>query len=47
MQLIQIGNPEPQKMVSVLEMFQQLAKREAEMIREGRERLKKQIETSA
>ena len=39
MQLIQIGNPEPQKMVSIREMFEQLAKREAEMIRQARERL--------
>lgn len=46
MQLIQIGVQEPQKMVSVREMFEQLAQREAEMIREGRERLKKHLETS-
>ncbi len=40
MQLVQIGNPEPQKTVSVREMFEQLAQREEKMIREGRERLK-------
>jgi len=38
MQLIQIGTPEPQKTVSIREMFEQLAQREAEMIREARER---------
>jgi len=47
MQLIQIGSPEPQKTVSIREMFEQLAEREAEMIREGRERLKKLAETTA
>jgi len=42
MELIQIGVPaEAPKMVSIREMFEQLAKREEEMIREGRERLKK------
>ena len=40
MQLIQIGTPaEAPKMVSIREMFEQLAKREEEMIREARERL--------
>ena len=38
MQLIQIGTPEPQKMVSIREMFDQLAQKEANMIREARER---------
>jgi hypothetical protein len=38
MQLIQIGPPQPQKMVSIREMFEQLAQKEAEMIREARER---------
>lgn len=42
MQLIQIGVPaEAPKTVSILEMFEELAKREAEMIRQGRERLNK------
>lgn len=41
MQLIQIGVPaEAPKMVSIREMFERLAQREAEMIRQGRERLK-------
>jgi len=40
MQLIQIGNPEPAKTVSIREMFEQLAKREEALVREGRERLK-------
>ena len=40
MELIQIGVPaEAPKMVSIREMFEQLAKREQEMIREARERL--------
>ena len=42
MQLIQIGTPaEAPKTVSIREMFEQLAKREEEMIRQGRERLNK------
>lgn len=41
MQLVQIGNQEPAKMVSIREMFEQLAKREEEMVRQGRERLNK------
>ena len=47
MQLIQIGQPEPQKTVTVLEMFQQLAQKEEKMIREARERLTKKIRTTA
>ena len=47
MQLIQIGNPEPQKTVTVLEMFQQLAQKEEKMIREARERFTKTIRTTA
>jgi len=47
MQLIQIGDPEPQKTVSIREMFEQLAKREEEMIRQGRERLKNHVVTTA
>jgi hypothetical protein len=42
MQLIQIGTPQPvamPKIASVREMFEQLASREAKMVREGRERL--------
>lgn len=42
MQLIQIGtSAEPQKMISIREMFEQLAKREEEMVRQARERLSK------
>lgn len=47
MQLIQIGQPEPQKTVTIREMFEQLAQREEKMIREGRKRLTKGIQTSA
>ena len=39
MQLVQIGNQEPPKAISIREMFEQLARREQEMIRQGRERL--------
>lgn len=46
MQLVQIGNPEPQKMISIREMFEQLAKREEQMVREGRRRLSKQIHSN-
>ena len=39
MQLIQIGTPEPQKTtISIREMFEQMAEKEANMIREARER---------
>ena len=37
-QLVQIGTSESPKAISIREMFEQLAKREAEMIREARER---------
>ena len=47
MQLIQIGQPEPQKTVTIREMFLQLAQREEKMIREARERLTTQIPTNA
>jgi len=48
MQLVQIGNPEPQKTVSIREMFEQMAQKEAAMIRQGKERLLgKQIGTNA
>ncbi len=40
MELVQIGVPaEEPKMVSIRQMFEQLAKREQEMVRQGRERL--------
>jgi len=39
MELIQIGEPAAPKTVTVLEMFTQLAAKEAEMIRAGRERV--------
>ena len=47
MQLIQIGQPEPQKTVTIREMFLQLAQREEKMIREGRARLTNKIPTTA
>jgi len=48
MQLVQIGDPEPQKTVSIREMFEQMAQKEAAMIRQGKERLLgKQIGTNA
>ena len=49
MQLIQIGSPQaqPQKMVSIREMFEQLAQREADMIREARERAKNRVITNS
>lgn len=39
MQLIQIGVTETPKAVTIKEMFERLASREQEMIRQGRERL--------
>lgn len=47
MQLVQIGVTQPEKTVSIREMFEQLAKREADMVREARERAEKRIETDA
>jgi hypothetical protein len=50
MQLIQIGETKqaPESMtVTILQMFQQLAEREARMIREGRERVTKNIPTNS
>jgi len=38
MQLIQIGQTETPQTMSIREMFEQMAQREAEMIREARER---------
>lgn len=49
MQLVQIGEtktPET-KTVTILQMFEQLAEREAQMIREARERVTKQIRTNS
>jgi hypothetical protein len=40
MQLIQIGTPQSKANVSVREMFEQLAQREAEMVRAARERIR-------
>ena len=40
MQLIQIGAPQPNKTATIREMFEQLAQREAEMIRAARERMR-------
>ncbi|MGZ4814977.1 MAG: hypothetical protein ACXVZV_06200 [Terriglobales bacterium] len=45
MQLIQIGTTEPQKAISIREMFEQLAQKEADMIREARERAIKRTRT--
>lgn len=47
MQVVQIGVQEPVKMVSIREMFEQMAKREADMVREARERLEEQTRTNA
>ena len=47
MQLIQIGKTEAPKMVSIRELFEQMAQREAQMIREARERVEKQIRTNS
>jgi len=47
MQLVQIGVTQPEKTVSIREMFEQMAKREAEMIREARQRMEKQVITNA
>ncbi|HVZ18174.1 MAG TPA: hypothetical protein VG897_13710 [Terriglobales bacterium] len=41
MQLIQIGARETEKTISIREMFEQLAQKEADMIREARERAAK------
>jgi hypothetical protein len=41
MQLVQIGEKQPEKMVSIREMFEQLAQREAEMVRVARQRVEK------
>ena len=40
MELIQIGAPQAQVQVSVREMFERLAQREAEMVRAARERMR-------
>lgn len=47
MELIQIGVAQTQKMVSIREMFEQMAEREAEMIREARQRAEQRILTNA
>jgi hypothetical protein len=48
MQLIQIGDqPKAPETVTILQMFQQMAEREAEMIREARERATKRIRTNS
>lgn len=47
MQLIQIGVPQPAKAINIREMFEQLAQREAKMIRQGRERLTTELKFSA
>ena len=40
MELIQIGTPQSKPMVSIREMFEQMAQREAEMVRLARERMR-------
>ena len=40
MELIQIGTPQPKPAPSIREMFEQLARKEAEMIRAARERMR-------
>jgi hypothetical protein len=47
MELIQIGEPKAPKGITIQEMFEQLAQREAEMIREARERMSKKIRTNS
>jgi len=47
MQLIQIGEPSEPKTVTVMEMFTQLAAKEAEMIRMARERLMETLPQSS
>ena len=39
MELIQIGVPQSKPAVSIREMFEQMAQREAEMVRAARERM--------
>lgn len=43
MELIQIGTPQTQTQVSVREMFERLAQREAEMVRAARERMRQGV----
>jgi len=50
MQLVQIGETKQApktSTVTILQMFQQLAEREARMIREGRERVTRAIPTNS
>jgi hypothetical protein len=46
MQLIQIGETKVPQTVTIQQMFEQLAQKEAQMIREARERVSKQIRTN-
>lgn len=39
MELIQIGTTQPKPAVSIREMFEQMAKREAEMVRAARQEM--------
>ena len=43
MRLIQVGETQPGRFISVREMFEQMAKREGEIIRELREEAMKRI----
>jgi hypothetical protein len=47
MELIQIGETKAPETVTIQQMFLQMAEREAQMIREARERVTKQIRTNA
>lgn len=46
MQLVQIGKTKASEGVTIQQMFEQLAQKEAQMIREARERLTKRIRTN-
>jgi hypothetical protein len=46
MQLIQIGETKAPQTVTIQQMFEQLAQKEARMVREARERVSKQIRTN-
>jgi len=45
--LIQVGSTPPEKFMNVREMFEELAQREAEVIREARERAMKRIQADS
>jgi hypothetical protein len=47
MKLIQIGEQKTAKGFTIQQMFEQMAQREAQMIREARERVSKQSRTNS